>query len=175
MMLSHGNADLDAGFEFKGDVIIVDRHPLKELPDKIIVVFLNIRLLGFQKSLDLIEVPLDACVVGILQKELLFRITHGIELLKNIGVVLLGVRPFEQFLFQILKLGIDLGHPCSVTGTECLLNGDLEPRKQIVLLGDHLIDGLDHRSMKIRFVKGPRRTVYFAFLPVQPACAPPDR
>ena len=56
MMLSHGNADLDAGFEFKGDVIIVDRHPLKELPDKIIVVFLNIRLLGFQKSLDLIEV-----------------------------------------------------------------------------------------------------------------------
>jgi len=33
-MLSHGNANFDAGFEFKGDVIIVDRHSFKEPPDK---------------------------------------------------------------------------------------------------------------------------------------------
>ena len=93
-MLSHGNADLDAGFEFKGEVVVVDRHPLKELPDKIIVVFLNIRLLGFQKSLDLIEVPLDACVVGILQKELLplTGYVHG-------GCSPVGMKkPFPTFL-----------------------------------------------------------------------------
>ena len=126
MMLSHGNADLDAGFEFKGDVIIVDRHPLKELPDKIIVVFLNIRLLGFQKSLDLIEVPLDACVVGILQKELLLCIPHGIDLIKSVGVVLSGICSFEQLLFQFLKLGINFSCSRAVSGTErcalCLIS-----------------------------------------------------
>ena len=37
-MLSHGDVDLDAGFEFKGEVVVIDRHPLKEPPDKILVV-----------------------------------------------------------------------------------------------------------------------------------------
>ena len=95
VMLSHGNVDLDAGFEFKGEVVVIDRHPLKEPPDKILVVSLDICLLGFQKSLDLMEVTLDACGIGVLQKKLLLRVPHGIELLKNVGVVLFGVCPFE--------------------------------------------------------------------------------
>ena len=76
MMWLHGDVDFYAQFEFKGEMVVVDRHPLKQPPGKILVVFLNIRLLGFQKSLDFTKMPLDACVVGVLQKELLLCIPH---------------------------------------------------------------------------------------------------
>ena len=36
-----GDVDFHAGFEFKGEVVVADRHPLKEPPGKILVVIPN--------------------------------------------------------------------------------------------------------------------------------------
>ena len=33
MMRLHGNAYFDTGFEFEGQVIVVDHHPLEQLPN----------------------------------------------------------------------------------------------------------------------------------------------
>lgn len=52
VMWLHGNTDLNATFEFEGQVVVIDRHPFDQLPDKVLIVFLNSCLLGFQKSLD---------------------------------------------------------------------------------------------------------------------------
>ena len=38
LMRLHGNIDLNTAFEFKGQMIVVDRHSLKQLPNEVLIV-----------------------------------------------------------------------------------------------------------------------------------------
>nr|MCR5088803.1 hypothetical protein [Oscillospiraceae bacterium] len=87
----------------------ISRHPFEQFPNQGIVIFFNLRLLGFKKSLDLIEVALDSCVVGVFQKKFLLCIPNRSRLLKIICSVLFCVYPQKLFLFRYFKpLGLGM-------------------------------------------------------------------
>ncbi len=149
MMSLYCNVDLNAGPKTEGKMVVVYRHPFEQLPDKSLVILLDLCLLGVEESLDLVYVTPDIRVVGVFQKKVLLLSPDRIDLLKNLCVVLVGVCPPQQFLFQVLQPGIDIGHLGAVAGTKRLLDGDLKPRQEVILLGDDLIDGLDKSRVKI--------------------------
>ena len=144
-----GNVDFDTGPKTEGKMVVVYRHPFEQLPDKSLVILLDLCLLGVEESLDLAYVTPDIRVVGVFQKKVLLLSPDHIDLLKDLCVILMGICPSQQFFFQSLKPGVNIGHLRAVAGTERLLDSGLKPRQEVILLGDDLIDGLDKSRVKI--------------------------
>ncbi len=64
-MLSHRDVDLDSGLKFESQMIVISRHPFEQFPNRGIVIFFNLRMLGFKKSLDPTPVAPDSCAARV--------------------------------------------------------------------------------------------------------------
>ena len=146
---------LKAGFELEGKVVIVDRDFLDQLPDKSLIVLVDLLLLSIQEVLDHLHLLPDAFLLGVFQEQPLFLFPDGIDLVGEVCIVLFGSRFFQQFLLDsehLLVQGCDLR---TVAASDNLLNICLKGRKKSRLLPDEPVDGFHHRSMEIFLVDCP--------------------
>ena len=67
----HLNFCLKAGFELEGEVVIVDRDLLDQLPNQPFVVVRHLSGLLRQKGFELIQALLEPCAIGLFDQQVL--------------------------------------------------------------------------------------------------------